>query len=402
MKILFIAPRLPVPADTGGKIRTLNILKQLAKYADISLVCFSFDDKDSEYSKALKEYNISSIHLVPLKEPKLIQKLITVLFNSKPYSMLKYNDSGMKNKLIELKNANNFDAVHFDHLHMSHYQECFPNIPCILDEHNVEYKIVERCIPVEQKIWKKYIFWLQASRLKTFETSMVKNFSGCLAVSKDDKLLLNNLSNNTTPVYVIPNGVDIEYFTPSDKKIKVIDYETSLVFTGSMDWLPNYDAVIYFCEKILPIVWSKKSEVKFYIVGKNPSNEVKQLAKKDSRVIVTGRVDEVKDYINNAKIFVVPIRVGGGTRLKILEAMSMKKAVVSTSIGAEGINYRNQKNILIADTPVEFADKIISLLNNELLISQIGQEAREAVCREYDWDIIGRRLKEIYEKHIKK
>ena len=165
-----------------------------------------------------------------------------------------------------------------------------------------------------------------------------------------------------------------------------------------MDWMPNDDAITYFCGEILPLIWQKKGSVKFYVVGKNPSAVVKNLAGRDTRVIVTGRVDDVRSYIQRSHVFIVPLRIGGGTRLKILEAMSMGKAVVSTTIGAEGIKYTDGENILLADEPQAFADKTVSLLNDRARSLQIGAEARHFVRGRYDWDTIGRKLKTIYEE----
>jgi glycosyltransferase involved in cell wall biosynthesis len=163
-----------------------------------------------------------------------------------------------------------------------------------------------------------------------------------------------------------------------------------------MDWLPNEDAVLYFCREILPLIWQRNNKVKFYIVGKGPTKAIQSLGEKDARIVVTGRVDDVRPLMAKAKVFVVPIRVGGGTRLKILEAMSMKKAVVSTTLGAEGIKYSQGKDILIADQPQDFADHVVRLLKDQVAASNMGEAARSLVCRTYDWHIVGEKLNQIY------
>lgn len=186
--------------------------------------------------------------------------------------------------------------------------------------------------------------------------------------------------------------------TSEDRKSKI--EEEALVFTGSMDWLPNDDAMVYFCKDILPLIWEKKPDVTIYIVGKSPSAELKKLAEHDNRIEVTGRVDDVRPYMEQAKVFVTPLRIGGGTRLKILEAMSMEKAVVSTSIGAEGIDYTKDSDISIADQPQEFADVVISLLNSDEDRKSMGENGRKLVLEKYDWGIIGKKLREIYGKLV--
>ena len=170
MNILFLAPRLPWPADTGGKIRTLNILKQLIKKINVHLVSFSFEAKDQQWAQELKALGVK-VTLVPLKNHNLFAKIIGILIKPIPYSMLKYQSPGMTRTLLTINQAEKFDAVHVDHLHMAHYCSCFPHLPCILDEHNVEYKILERCVPVEKSFLKKLVFKNQALKMKKFEAN---------------------------------------------------------------------------------------------------------------------------------------------------------------------------------------------------------------------------------------
>ena len=228
-----------------------------------------------------------------------------------------------------------------------------------------------------------------------FEGNIVSKFTKCLTVSEDDKKNLLKMSENKAEVEVISNGVDTEYFNLSTMTYELKE-ENSLVFTGSMDWLPNSDAVIYFVKEILPLIWKKNNQVKFYIVGKNPSKEVLSLGNKDNRIIITGVVDDVRPYIAKSKIFVVPLRVGGGTRLKILEAMAMGKAIVSTTIAAEGIKYTDGYNIIIQDYPLHIANSILALLEDEQKRKNLGQAGRELACNCYDWKIISQKLNNIY------
>jgi sugar transferase (PEP-CTERM/EpsH1 system associated) len=397
MNILFLSPRLPLPADTGGKIRTFNILKQIAKTNRVHMLCFSFDDADHTYIPEFEKLDIQ-VSMVPIGESTAFQKITGVLFNSLPFSISKYRTDAMRRAIEKVLKAQPFDAVHVDHLHMAHYTDCFKGIPCMLDEHNVEFKILERCRDVENSPVKKWLYDQQAWKMKLFESRKAKEFKGVFACSLDDQEILKVLTSGKVPLHVIANGVDTEYFNAGDTGSNPGPEEDAIVFTGSMDWLPNDDAITYFCNKILPLIWQKKEGVKFYVVGKNPSALVKDLARHDPRVIVTGRVDDVRPYIRRSKVFIVPLRIGGGTRLKILEAMSMSKAVVSTTIGAEGIECRDGQNILLGDGPQEFADKVLFLLKDHQKTLEIAAAARKFVCAQYDWDIIGQKLKNIYEK----
>lgn len=168
-----------------------------------------------------------------------------------------------------------------------------------------------------------------------------------------------------------------------------------------MDWLPNNDAVIYFINEVLPLIWKKKDDVRFTIVGKGPSRQMLDAAEKDPRIIVTDRVDDVRPFIDRSRIFVVPIRVGGGTRLKILEAMSMEKAVISTSVGAEGIRHSDGENIVIQDEPQGFADAVLSLIGDHDRELRMGKAGRKLVRSVYDWEIVGNTLNAKYQEVLR-
>lgn len=397
MRILFLAPRVPWPADTGGKIRAVNILKQITKFAQIHLACFSFEKNDPEHAKELKKLGIT-VTLVPAEEPGIIPKAVGIMLNPIPYSIAKYYSKSMAQALKSLQQTHSFDAVHIDHVHMAHYNHCFNNRPCIIDEHNVEYKILERCASVEESFLKKIIYATQANKMKNFETRQIRLCSRYLAVSDDDLRLLDELAGTQKNGrgHVIPNGVDVDFFQGSNTAPD--GQEDALAFTGSLDWLPNDDAAVFFCREVLPLIWKQNASVKFYIVGKNPSATVRGLAQKDPRIVVTGRVDDVRTYIQRAKIFVVPIRIGGGTRLKILEAMSTRKAVVSTTVGAEGIACTKDVDIVLGDTPQAFANQVIVLLKDPQKREALGTAARKLVLEKYDWRIIGKKLNKIYEE----
>ncbi|HGE72140.1 TPA: glycosyltransferase, partial [Candidatus Poribacteria bacterium] len=191
------------------------------------------------------------------------------------------------------------------------------------------------------------------------------------------------------------NGVDTDYFKPMDMK----EDESQIVFVGSMDWQPNEDAVLYFCDQIFPLIKSDIPNVKFYIVGSNPTERVLKLKNIDG-VIVTGLVDDVRSYMSQSAVFVVPLRIGGGTRLKILQALAMKKAVVSTSIGCEGLGLKHNEHLLISDDPIEFAKSVTLLIKDRELRYGLGEKGRKLVEDQYDWKAISMKLDALYRKAI--
>jgi len=407
MRILFVAPRLPLPADTGAKIRTFNLLKNIAQGNEVTLVSFYFSD-DEKSVEALRLLGIE-VHLV--KASERINPF--TLFGAFPVAIAKYRSKAMAEKISELVANGSFDVVHFDHLHMGQYRGCAGTVPSVLDEHNVESIILGRCSLLEKSYLRRLLFRSQARKMAQFEANTIKNFSTCFAVSENDKEGLLKLSAGKAKVEVIPNGVDTEYFkneialeqgtlscSTQNRLVSLENVPVSLVFTGSMDWLPNSEAVLYFAREILPLIWAKNDTVKFYVVGRNPSKEIVNLGKADARIVVTGLVPDVRAYMVGAHVFVVPIRVGGGTRLKILEAMSMGLPIVSTTVGAEGISYTNGKDIVLSDTPAEFAANVLILLEEDGRCGSLGNAARDLVCRKYDWKALVQRLNEIYEKVV--
>jgi sugar transferase (PEP-CTERM/EpsH1 system associated) len=403
MNILFLTPRLPLPADTGAKIRTFNLLKNIAVENKVTLLSFYF----AENNQAVEQIKNLGIELHLVKARERIKP--TKIFSRRPLSIAKYRSEEFKQKLRELLSNTKFDLVHFDHIHMGQYVADVKGLPTVLDEHNVEFLILKRCADIEKSLVIKMLFKSQAKKMARFEGKLAIQFSRCLTVSENDKKNLLELAKYNAYVEVIPNGVDTEYFNTRDEGRETKDdshgtpyavrdtkLDTALVFTGSMDWLPNSDAVLYFCKDILPLIWQKNAEVKFYVVGKNPAKEILRLARADSRIVVTGQVPDVRPYLAQAKVFVCPIRIGGGTRLKILEAMSMEKTVVSTTVGAEGISYTAEKNIVIKDTPKAFSQAVLDLLESESQRKQLGQEARIFVQSNYDWSIITNKLLAVY------
>ncbi|MCA9401638.1 MAG: glycosyltransferase [Candidatus Omnitrophica bacterium] len=391
-RILFLSPRLPVPADTGAKIRTSNILKQLVKHFQVDVISFSFETNDHLHKKSLENIGIH-VELVKMHEPSFWKKVLGVLFHVQPFSCLKYFHPDMVVAVEKALREKKYDLVHIDHIHMAHYLKFAKQLPCYVDEHNVEYKILERCANVEKQPFKKALYRQQSTKMKKFEARYLKQCQGAFAVSEDDAVILRAITENAVNTSVMANGVDTRFFVPNADAVE----EDSLVFTGSMDWLPNDDAMIYFCKEIMPLINQKKPQVKLFIVGRNPTAELQAVVNKNAKVEITGRVPDVRAYVYQSKIFIVPIRIGGGTRLKILEAMSMEKAVVSTSVGAEGINYCNGGDILIEDDPARMAEQIIHLMEDDDRRKTLGQAARQCVLKEYDWDIIGERMRKIYE-----
>jgi glycosyltransferase involved in cell wall biosynthesis len=217
-----------------------------------------------------------------------------------------------------------------------------------------------------------------------FEAKMCPQFDCVVAVSREDREQMQQ-EYGVEAIYDVPTGVDTTFFRPSGERKRK---PQSLVFTGSMDWLPNEDAIRYFTEQILPRIKQAVPGVTLTVVGRDPFPGLVELSKRDSSVVVTGRVDDVRPYMDEAAVYIVPLRIGGGTRLKIYEAMAMEKPIVSTSIGAEGLPVANGEEIVLADTPETFADAVVGLLQQEDRATAIGKRAAAKVREQFGWDTV--------------
>jgi glycosyltransferase involved in cell wall biosynthesis len=244
-----------------------------------------------------------------------------------------------------------------------------------------------------------WIRWLVyrgvALRLKRYELNVVSRFNRVIVCSENDAELLLKYAKKDLNVEVVPNGVDIDYFTP-DPKLED-ESKNIIVYTGAFMYEPNVDAVFFFVQQILPVIYRAFPDARFVIVGSDPPSRLARLSDLDPRIVVTGYVSDIRPFLARAKVFVVPLRMGSGTRLKILQAMAMGKAIVSTTIGCEGIAAKNGEHLLIADSPFEFAQAVIKLLKDETLRRKLGKQARLLAQREYAWQKSQAKLLSIFE-----
>jgi glycosyltransferase involved in cell wall biosynthesis len=258
-------------------------------------------------------------------------------------------------------------------------------------------------------IWKRH-FEVQKNMLKTtylrrqwrkmqrFEKEACRRFDAVIAVSAEDRDQMRD-EYGVNAVFEVPTGVDTDFFTPSRKER--IDPH-NVVFTGSMDWLPNEDAIRYYTDHILPLVRRSIPDASLTVVGRNPYPSLLELSRRDPSIIVTGRVDDVRPYMERAAVYVVPLRIGGGTRLKIFEAMAMEKAIVSTTVGAEGLPVTDGRELRIADTPETFAAALVYLLTKPEAARKLGQASARVVRERFGWNGVAKRFAEICETTVTK
>ena len=401
-KILFVACRPPYPLDTGAKIRSYHILAGLCSKYEVDVVVFREEVHDKEWQRTAVQLGIGK--LIQLENPLINTSATGAMFlkavlKQLPVTVLKYQSIQLLDTIRELIEED-YSLLHLEHMHLAwllHHINT-PGLLYSLDAHNVETQIAERMCDMEPSLIRKAALALHARNMQKFETHAFKNTHFIMTVSNEDQSLINLKAGSTTSVSLVENGVDVDYFRPEE--ICLTGERLNLVFVGSMDWLPNIDGVKWFAEESFPLIKEKYPECTFTVVGRNPHESIAELAQRFAGIHITGTVDDVRPYVNKASVVVVPLRYGGGTRLKILEAFDMGKPVVSTTLGCEGIEYTNNEHLIRADTAEEIAVKCGELLSNHNLSNQIGNKARELALESYSWDsIIGTMLNSL-EMHL--
>lgn len=386
MKILWVKTDFLHPTNRGGQIRTLEMVKRL--HAKHELHYLTFDDgKNTEGARRAGEYSSRQYAVPHVVAPKrsitFAGQLVGGLVARLPLAVGRYESPAMRRKISELMRSEQFDSVVCDFLApAANFED--PS-KCVLFQHNVETLIWQRHTENASDPLRKAYFHLQAKRMFAFERDICRTAAGVVAVSDADASLMQSMFG-VKRVTAVPTGVDVPYFTPQGKANAVAD----LVFVGSMDWMPNSDGILYFVDEILPLIRRKRPKCSLAIVGRAPGPQIRALADRDPLIQVTGTVPDVRPYLWGSAVSIVPLRVGGGTRLKIYEAMAARTPVVSTTIGAEGLHVESPRDIRLADTPGTFADACVDLLEDEAERTQLAHTGFDLVATKFSWDHVTR------------
>jgi len=310
------------------------------------------------------------------------------LLSPLPLAVSRYRSAEMAAVVRELRGKHRFDSIVCDFLFPA------PNLEqqeeCVLFEHNVETTIWQRHARTAGDPVRKIYFGTQAKRMFAYEKEVCRRVARVIAVSEVDAAQIQEMFG-VSPVAHIPTGVDVAHFTPAAARKASLD----LVFIGSMDWMANIDGVDYFMEEILPLIRRERPDCNFTVVGRRPTPKIQQYAKDDPRIRVTGTVPDVRPYLWDAAVSIVPLRIGSGTRLKIYESMAAKTPVVSTTIGAEGLEIHPPHDIRIADTPAEFARQCLELLDDANARRSIADAGWELVSSRFSWEQVTRQFESI-------
>jgi sugar transferase (PEP-CTERM/EpsH1 system associated) len=388
MNILWLKTELLHPVDKGGKIRSYNMLKALKRNCRITYLTLDDGTADNTARELAGEYCHDLVCVPHRRREKFTTgfyvELALNLVSDLPYAIKKYEAPVMRAEITRLVAAQRIDVLVCDFLAPA--VNVPPNLDCttVLFQHNVEAMIWKRHYEVQTNAARKAYLYRQWQKMRAFEAKTCPLFDSVIAVSREDREQMQQ-EYRLDNVFDVPTGVDTAYFRPSGK---TATRRHHLVFTGSMDWLPNEDGIRYFTDQIMPRIKQSVPDVTLTVVGRDPYPSLVELSKRDPSVTVTGRVEDVRPYMEEAAVYIVPLRIGGGTRLKIYEAMAMEKPVVSTTIGAEGLPVTDGAEIVLADTPDSFAAAVVRLLQQENLSAEIGQRAATTVRAKFGWESV--------------
>jgi O-antigen biosynthesis protein len=388
LKVLFVCPYIPYPPTHGGAVRMYNLIKQLAKDHEVYLLSFVEDKKEFSSFDHLSEF---------CKEVKLILRKASWRNNSvlwlRPQSSLdEFYSSEFENTLQKMVDKYDIDIVQYEYTQMAQYIKSFPRAKNVLTEHDVTFVTRYRYFRSIPMSWEKIRAFMRWATMFVWELEVCRKFDLVCSVSTKEKELLLSYDDRLQVSDAAPTGTDTNFYNPG---LRTAVEPNSLLFVGFFRHTPNVEGIMYFLREVYPLIKQRRPDVKLYIVGSSPPAEVVEY-KRDPSIIVTGFVDDLRDYYAKGQVFVVPILRGAGVRVKIYEAMAAGIPIVSTGLGAEGIEVSDGKDIYLADTPEEFAEKTISLLADQPLQLEMAKQARKLVVENYEWASITKRLVDEY------
>jgi sugar transferase (PEP-CTERM/EpsH1 system associated) len=399
LKILWVKAGGLVPPDSGGKIRSYNILRELARHHEITLFSFHQELEDDQHP-ALRGM-LQDVVCVPLRLPgtrglREMAVYARYLLSGQSYMLMKYCRPEVRRRLDAVVARGEFDVILCDFIVPAPIIPWNARAAKVIFTHNVEAQIWKRHYQVTKNPLWKAISWREWKTMERAERKYLRAADHVLAVSDTDRDAFASFVDPQR-LSVVQTGVDVDYFRPERRD----ERPSSLVFTGSMDWLPNEDGILYFAEQILPLVREQIPDVTLTVVGRRPSAKLRELAARQPGISLTGWVEDVRPYLAQGAVFIVPLRIGGGTRLKIFEAMAAGLPVISTTVGAEGLPVHDGENIVIADAPTAFAERTVELLRDMERRARLGREARRLVVEKYSWRTVALELSQTLERVVR-
>lgn len=400
MKILWLSHLVPYPPKGGVLQRSFNLLKEMSRYHEITLVAFNqskflesslpgvLDPLEVAKSELSQFVYVAEIFDVPENTLPLGRYLIALkaLVSGRAFNMTWLDSKDVHDAIERLVSEQEFDAVHMDTISLGVYSEHFNSIPIVLNHHNFESNMLKSRAANERNFFKRLYYGLEAHRLLKSELHYCKFVSLNLACSDDDagKMTEDTGANN---FITVPNGVDVSYFFPNDE-IEVND--KNIVIVGGLSWYPNREAVEYFINDIWPMLNKEIPGLQVDIIGRNPTKYIVETSERDESIKVHGFVDDVRHYLWRSQIYLCPVKTGGGTKLKILDALAAGCCIVAHPFSCKGISVINGRHVFFAETPAEYVSKIRYLIENPDVRDRVRQEAPRLIKDVYNYESIGK------------
>jgi polysaccharide biosynthesis protein PslH len=390
LKILQIAPKVPFPLDNGGKIAIYGITNYLSeRNHQIDFVTYR---KDSDYNYSFRELSkISNPYILDVQTDNSVMEAFFNLFSKVPYNVAKYYTSVLKNFLENYFKTNKPDIIHVDNVHLAwiidiirEYTDC----PAVLRQQNVEMLIMKRYSDAQKNFFLKQYSRMQYKKFITYEPEICRKFDCCVMITEQDRKYLLELDPEIQ-TEVIPAGVDSKLLERTPVPVQ----EKTLFHLGSLKWLPNFDSLTWFLSDIFPGVVKEVPDVKLYIYSEG-TNDFRVNEKLTGNVVIKGWVEDIFSEIADKDLAVVPLRIGGGMRVKLVELMALGKNILSTSVGKEGLDITEGVHMQVADTAEEFRKSIVEHLNSPH--KKFNSEAREFVRENYTWEKLAEKLEKVY------
>jgi glycosyltransferase involved in cell wall biosynthesis len=399
MKILWVKADKLLPVENGGNIRTYHILRHLSSQHELTFYSYYGGREDRSYERELQKRLPGSVAVCTGKrELSGVSRGLDYLVHlnaQPPYAVSRFASFKVQDQLRGWFREQRFDVAICDFLDAAVNFPGRLNIPCVLFQHNVESEIWRRHAATAHNPLKKAMYKMEFGKMERYERIVVRKFHHVVAVSESDRAMMTKWVDGDR-VTVVPTGVDLGEYRPQPDSPEPGPVVT---FVGAMDWEPNVDGVEYFASEIWPAIKADVPEARLRIVGRNPDRRVKKWTSES--IEVTGRVPSVVEYLHQSSVVIVPLRIGGGTRLKIYEAMATAKAVVSTTVGAEGLDVHHGRDIMLADDASSFAQAVIMLLHDRDLRRRYELAAAETAAR-CDWPAVGERFHDVLRSIVQK
>jgi glycosyltransferase involved in cell wall biosynthesis len=382
LRVLLLTQVLPYPPDSGPKVKTWNVLKFLAQHHQVTLISFVRGDQSEEITH-LKQY-CHAVYTVPIERGagRDLWYMARSMLSGLPFLMVRDDRPAMRDVIDKVADETGFDIVHADQLNMAQYAARVNSATKILDAHNALWLLYKRLWQTMPNGPKKWLLNRDWQLLKTYEGDICRQFDAVLAVSQEDKTALEQaVGQPLNNVTIIPIAID----TDEVEAVERLPQANHILHIGTMFWPPNVDGILWFLQEVWPIIHQQRPDVVFDVVGARPPAEIEAYGQESEAINVTGYVDDPSDFYRQAGVMIVPLRAGGGMRVKILNALAQALPLVSTTIGCEGIAVEHGKHLLVADTPAAFAEATLRLLDDHLLAKTLGRNGRQLIEDQYDY-----------------